>query len=89
MTQQNLLKTFKQEQKKNELLLYGHLYVIALLICAFLLMEKKNKEIDARNVRVYIVVVYFSDFWIYFLKQLNKNISPSLRALRQWVISDT
>lgn len=62
MTQQNLLKTFKQEQKKNELLLYGHLYVIALLICAFLLMEKKNKEIDARNVRVYIVVVYFSDF---------------------------
>lgn len=42
---------------------------------------KKNKEIDARNVCVYIVVVYFSDLWIYFLKQLNKNISPSLRSL--------
>lgn len=45
MTQQNFLKTFKQEQKKNELLLYGHLYVIALLICAFLLMEKKIKKL--------------------------------------------
>lgn len=31
------------------LLLYGHLYVVALLICAFLLMEKKNKEINASS----------------------------------------
>lgn len=31
-----------------KLLLYGHLYVVALLICAFLLMGEKNKGINAR-----------------------------------------
>lgn len=31
------------------LLLYGHLYVVALLICAFLFMEKKIKEINASS----------------------------------------
>lgn len=40
-----------QTRTKMKLLLYGHLYVVALLICAFLLMEK-NKEIHARNVDV-------------------------------------
>lgn len=47
MTHQNLLNL--QTRTKVKLLLYGHLYVVALLICAFLLMEK-NKEINARNV---------------------------------------
>lgn len=43
-----------QIRTKIELLLYGHLYVVALLICAFLLMGK-NKEINARNMNVHAV----------------------------------
>lgn len=33
-----------QTRTKIKLLLYGHLYVVALLICAFLLMGKKIKK---------------------------------------------
>lgn len=44
---------------KVNLLLYGHLYVVALLICAFVLMGKKNLYINKSMQECYLTKASF------------------------------